>query len=222
MLRASRAVTFGKDLTSWVRLLSPCAFAFCHPVKSVPNFTPCKFKKTTSAEGRPWFYQLKSWRSLTQQLFCTHHGVFTPAELSGPLSIHLQWLSDKVRQRNKALPFACHAQRLRALNTRYKPKKPISTQSCNMDPGTSPHPAWDGRDLMRQRKHFSWDKSKGWAFTGMKETLTLGGTTYMLAHLGSYSPAPSLTIVWVEGHCVFWCFKHLSLNYNLNVFVGSL
>lgn len=122
---------------------------------------PRKFKKNTSIEGSPWFYQLKSWRPLTQHLFYTHCGVFTSPEILGPSSTHLQWLSNKVWQRSKTPPFPCRAQSLRALNPKYKPKKPIFTQPCNMDPGTPPHPAWDGRDLIRPKKMLQLTQEQG-------------------------------------------------------------
>lgn len=34
-----------------------------------------------------------------------HHGVLTLAELFGPVSIQLQWLTDKIQWGNKALLF---------------------------------------------------------------------------------------------------------------------
>lgn len=153
----------------------------------IPKLAQLVTSKNHPTEWWPWLYQLKSWWLFKQHLPCTYRGVFTPAELFSLLSIHLQWLSDQIQQGKKALPFACHDQGLRTLDTNRKSWSPPSCTTCTSAPPLTllgMEMTWSD-----QATCCCWSRSKGQVSTGMKGTPALGGTTYILAHLGSHSPA---------------------------------
>lgn len=183
-------VTFRQDLTSWIRLLSFYTSSFlgnCSqicPVHKLTNITPTKW--------RPQFYLfiVKFSRILKQKTVLHASCVLTLAEFLDPVSIQLQWLTDKIQRGNKALlfPTMTTSSEPWTLNTSKK-RQPLPLPRCTYF-STCPHLVWDGRDLMKSRNLF-WHRQeqRPSAHSNKRYPTSWRHTTHKLAFLESHSPA---------------------------------
>lgn len=137
----------------------------------------CKPKKSSLLSGDPDFI---SWNfGSSSHTTCSAHTAVSirrqSSWVSSPQPIHLQWLSDRVWQRNKEHSPLCllrpgtlvqKARNIPNIGIFWQilgnmPKNSTSSQLCCECSSASPHPDWDKRGLMRPRNLLWLRQEKG-------------------------------------------------------------